>query len=142
VRVCRCGSTLGACAPGLRCVNCGLACCPACSYVLGTAACCTRCAESVLAARGASLGPAAPAPPSRSWTGPEPATPPPAADTSHWLILVALDEPDLFAHLARSFAGDDKVKVILDRGNLAAAHHAIEERLRLRGVAVLKRHPR
>jgi hypothetical protein len=142
VRVCRCGCTLGSCSTGLRCIKCGLACCSACSYVLGSAACCTRCAESVLAARRASLAPAAPDPTSRSWRGPEPTALAQRIGTSQWIILVARDDPDLFAHLARSFAGDDKVEVILDRENLGAAHQAIEERLRLRGVAVLKRHPR
>ena len=29
---------------------------------------------------------------------------------SQWIILVARDQPDLFAHLARAFAGDDKVE--------------------------------
>jgi hypothetical protein len=142
VRVCRCGSTLGPGSPSLRCIKCGLACCSTCSYVLGSAACCTRCAESVLAAHGASVAPAAPDPTPRSWLRAELAASTQPVGTSQWIILVARDQPDLFAHLALSFAGDDKVDVVLDRGNLAAAHHAIEERLRLRGVAVLKRHPR
>lgn len=93
-----------------------------------------------MAAPGASRAPAPPDPTPRSWPRPEDAVP--ARPVAQWIILVSRDQPDLFAHLTLSFAGDDKVDVVLDQANLAAAHQAIEERLRLRGVAVLKRHPR
>ena len=59
---------------------------------------------------------------------------------SQWIILVARDQPDLFAHLARAFAGDDKVEIILDRRkDYRRNPPGVEERLRIHGAAVVKR---
>lgn len=58
-----------------------------------------------------------------------------------WVILVARDEPDLFAHLVRAFIRDDKVEVIRDRRkDYSRNPPGMEERLRTHGAAVVKRH--
>jgi len=57
-----------------------------------------------------------------------------------WIILVARDQPDLFAHLVRSFRNDAKVEVILDRRKDSRRNQPrIEERLRSHGAVVVKR---
>jgi len=57
-----------------------------------------------------------------------------------WIILVARDQPDLFAHLVRSFGNDDKVEVILDRRKDSRRNPPrVEERLRSHGAVVVKR---
>jgi hypothetical protein len=59
---------------------------------------------------------------------------------SQWIILVARDQPDLFAHLVRAFAGDDKVEIIMDRRkDYRRNPPGVEERLRIHGAAVVKR---
>ncbi len=45
----------------------------------------------------------------------ESANAPEAQNEGRYLLIVARNEPDLFDHLARDFAGDDKVQVLLDR---------------------------
>jgi len=111
------------------------------AQTIGAATYCARCAESVLH----------PDPPFSGFPGSyrleltaiAPSVSAGSAEegrTPQWIILVSRDQPDLFEHLTRSFARDDKVEVILDRRMSPATHaSSIEERLRLRGVAVVKR---
>lgn len=108
--------------------------------MLGSATYCTRCVGSGLGADGAAFASLALADSiSPSLLGAEPSAPA-NPDTPHWLIIVARDQPDLFAHLTQSFAREDKVEVILDRRVSSEAHPRISERLRFHGVAVVKRH--
>ena len=135
--VCSCGTET----TSLRCVKCGITCCSSCSYALGSATCCTRCAESILDAQGAPLASPGPAVPPARWSlGANPTASTKPEGNSQWIILVARDQPDLFAHLAESFRNDNKVEVILDRRqDYRRNPPGIEERLRIHGVVVVKR---
>ena len=71
---------------------------------------------------------------------------PPLAQTleneAPWVILVARDQPDLFAHLLGAFAGDDKVELVLDRReDYSRNPPGLEDRLRTHGAAVIRRRP-
>jgi len=125
----------------LRCIKCGADCCPTCAYSPEAATYCTRCAESILDTEG--IPRSASVPVSWVWAGsPEP---PPldrrtSGDKAHWIILVARDQPDLLAHLARAFARDNKVEVIMDRRkDYSRNPPGMEDRLRTHGAAVIKR---
>jgi hypothetical protein len=123
----------------LRCIKCGADCCPTCAYSLEAATYCTRCAGSVLDTEGIPRGASVPV----SWVWAPDAAPPdrPASgDKGHWIILVARDQPDLLAHLARAFARDNKVEVIMDRRkDYSRNPPGMEDRLRTHGAAVIKR---
>jgi hypothetical protein len=59
-----------------------------------------------------------------------------------WVVLVARDQPDLFAHLLGAFARDDKVEIVLDRRkDFARNPPGLEDRLRTHGAAVIRRRP-
>lgn len=125
------------------CVKCGAICCPTCAYALEAATYCTRCAESIIDAEDIPLTGAVPA--SWVWSG-SAATAPldrrESADTDHWIILVARDQPELLAHLVRAFASDSKVEIIMDRRrNYSRNPPGMEDRLRIHGAAVIKRPP-
>ena len=61
-------------------------------------------------------------------------------DKAQWIILVAKGQPDLFAHLVRAFARDDKVAIVMDRRkDYSRNPPGMEDRLRIRGAAVVKR---
>jgi len=82
---------------------------------------------------GGSIWPQSPGPESSSSTK--------SGDKTRWFILVARDQPELFEHLRRAFANDDKVEVILDRRrNYRRNPPGMEERLRVHGAAIVKRH--
>jgi hypothetical protein len=140
--VCRCGSGVTQ-LPPLCCMKCGLTCCSVCSHRLGSASFCTRCADSILVDGPPPTHPARGEPTARPSSGPGRTAKTTPIDASQWIILVAPDQPDLFAHLVESFARDDKVEVIMDRReDFHRNPPHIEERLRLHGVAVVKRCPR
>lgn len=105
-------------------------CCPACAQSLESAIYCPGCAESIR--NGITL------PVKRSVPGLR--TP---GDESHWIILVARDEPDLLAHLVRAFAEDTKVEIIMDRRkDFSRNPPGMEDRLRIHGAALVRRPPR
>jgi hypothetical protein len=57
-----------------------------------------------------------------------------------WVVLVARDQPDLFAHLLGAFARDDKVEIVLDRRrDYSRNPPGLEDRLRTHGAAVVRR---
>jgi hypothetical protein len=130
--ICHCGSEIVPPARALVCGRCGAACCPVCAYVLESAVCCARCAESLIE------------------QGSEPTvcrlssrrkpSAPPTAESAEWIILVARDQGDLFSHLERAFARDDKVQIIVDRRkDYRRNPPGVEERLRIHGAVVVKR---
>jgi hypothetical protein len=101
--------------------------------VVASAAYCTDCARSALDAPDGStaLGSAAP----RA----ERLAPRQGTD-AQWIILVARDQPDLFAHLARAFARDGKVEVVIDRRkDYRRNPPGMEDRLRTHGAAVVRK---
>ncbi len=107
-----------------------MTCCPACAHVIESATYCPRCAESFQNGTGL--------PVERSV--PDVGT---SGAGSRWIILVARDEPDLFAHLARAFAEDAKVEIIMDRRkDFSRNPPGMEDRLRIHGAAVVRRSPR
>ena len=128
----------------LVCIRCGVSCCSTCSYTLDAVVYCTRCAESIMSpadAREASPVPAGSIWPQSS-AGPS-SGPAKSGDKIRWIILVARDQPELFEHLTRAFANDDKVEVILDRRrNFRRNPPAMEERLRVHGAAIVRRQER
>src|SRR5262249_6865943 len=135
----RCGGTVALRSPALRCIKCGITCCTTCSYVLGSDVCCIRCAETMLHTGDAPL--ASPVPPEPTLGGSvttDVSTP--SAEDSHWIVVVARDQPDLFEHLERSFRGDPKVQVILDRRkDFVRNPPGVAQRLRIHGAAVVRR---
>jgi hypothetical protein len=141
--VCRCGSPLSSPDGEQTCVRCGTACCPACAFSLDAATYCARCAESILDAEGIplALSPQAGAPPRRGFAVADlPRVPSLGGDGAPWLILVARDQVDLYAHLVRAFSRDDKVQVLLDRRrDYSRNPPGTEERLRIHGAAVVRR---
>jgi hypothetical protein len=67
-------------------------------------------------------------------------TPTKPAGTPQWIVLVARDQPDIFAHLVQTFGKDDQVEVILDRRRDPQRNPpGVEERLRIHGVVVVRR---
>jgi hypothetical protein len=57
-----------------------------------------------------------------------------------WIILVARDQPDLYAHLKSAFTGDHKVEVVLDRRENDSRNPAwVNERLRSQGAVIIRR---
>lgn len=56
-----------------------------------------------------------------------------------WLIVVARDQADLFAHLTQAFARDNKVRVLLDRrkDDSRNAPH-VTHRLRTHGAVIIR----
>jgi hypothetical protein len=133
--ICRCGSDIVPPARALVCVRCRSACCPVCAHVFEAASYCTRCAETLIEptvapaeVKAASPSRAKPTAPSDSSRGPE------------WIILVARDQGELFAHLERAFARDDKVQIIVDRRkDYRRNPPGVEERLRIHGAVVVRR---
>jgi hypothetical protein len=126
-----------------RCRRCETACCPACAFSLDGATYCGRCAESILDLGGIALTVSAqghPVPGS-DWASPELLRRPTlGAAAAPWLILVARDQADLFAHLVRVFSRDDKVEVLMDRRRNASRNPpGMEDRLRVHGAAVIRR---
>jgi hypothetical protein len=126
----------------ISCRECGTACCPSCSFALDAARYCARCAESILDADGVPLSLSASARiSSRAIRAGSPSARP-AGDAATWVILVARDQPDLFAHLARAFARDAKVEIVLDRRkDYRRNPPGLEDRLRTHGAAVIRRRP-
>ena len=139
--MCRCGSPILSSPLGERsCMKCGAPCCSACAFSLDSAIYCSRCAESILDAQGVplALSTRPGASPRRGGTGNE--STPDKADSAQWLILVARDQTDLFAHLVRAFARDDKVQILLDRRrDYSRNPPGMAERLRTHGAAVIRR---
>jgi len=143
--VCRCGSPMLSSPLGERsCMKCGTSCCSACAFSLDSATYCSRCAESILDAQGVPLVLSTQAGP--TWLRGSAGLEPPGsassrADAAQWLILVARDQADLFAHLVRAFSRDDKVQILLDRRrDYSRNPPGMAERLRTHGAAVIRRH--
>jgi len=140
-KVCDCRSQVTALVQVLGCKKCGAPCCPSCAFALDSANYCAQCAESILDAEGVPLSLSGPA----AWIWPRSArSDSPEGrvlrDKVQWIILVAKDQSDLFAHLVRAFARDDKVVIIMDRRKDYARNPAgMEDRLRIHGAAVIKR---
>ena len=138
---CACGRGVTPSLQELHCIKCETACCPSCAFALETATYCARCAQSVLDAEGVPLSLSAPA----AWIWPRSARAgfPDGrvlADKAQWIILVAKDQSDLFAHLVRAFARDDKVAIVMDRRkDYSRNPPGMEDRLRTHGAAVIKR---
>lgn len=58
-----------------------------------------------------------------------------------WVILVARDQHDLYAHLRGALRGDPKVQVTLDRRQDGSRNSAwVNERLRSHGAVVIRVH--
>ena len=140
-KVCGCGSQATAPVQVLGCRKCGAPCCPSCAFALDSATYCAECAESILDAEGVPLSLSAPA----AWICPRSARTDslngwaPGGE-ARWIILVAKDQSDLFAHLGRAFARDDKVAIIMDRRkDYSRNPPGMEDRLRIHGAAVVKR---
>jgi hypothetical protein len=140
-KVCGCGNEAVSPLQELCCRKCGAPCCPSCAFALDSATYCAECAESILDAEGVPLSLSAPA----AWIWPRSAR---AAlpdgrvlpDKAQWIILVAKDQSDLFAHLVRAFARDDKVVIVMDRRkDYSRNPPGMEDRLRIHGAAVIKR---
>ena len=56
-----------------------------------------------------------------------------------WVILVAQDQSDLYAHLRDALRGDPKVQVTLDRrGDDSRNQPWVNERLRSHGAVVIR----
>jgi hypothetical protein len=136
--VCRCGSE--ATSSSRDCIKCGIPCCSTCSFTLGSVMYCVQCARSILDTHDPPLSSAAAVGPPASVTRATRSGPAVPGGKSQWIILVARDQPELLEHLVRSFAGDDKVEVIMDRRRGKRRNPPrVEERLRSHGAAVVKR---
>ena len=62
--------------------------------------------------------------------------------TPKWIILVGRGQKDLYDHLMEAFRRDQKVEVIMDRRrDLRRNAPKVNDRLRDRGVAVIRREP-
>jgi hypothetical protein len=139
-RVCSCGRLVASVLTVLLCEKCGTTCCASCAFALDSATYCARCAESILDAQGVPLRVSAPA----AWIWPrsktEEANGRAPGDRAQWIILVARDQSDLFAHLVRAFARDEKVAIVMDRRkDYSRNPPGMEDRLRIHGAAVIKR---
>jgi hypothetical protein len=56
-----------------------------------------------------------------------------------WVILVARDQSDLYAHLRNALRGDPKVQVTLDRRDNDSRNQPwVNERLRTHGAVVIR----
>jgi predicted Rdx family selenoprotein len=140
-KVCGCGNEAVSPLQELSCRKCGAPCCPSCAFALDSATYCVQCAESILDAEGVPLSLSAPA----AWIWPRSARAgfPDGrvlGEKVQWIILVAKDQSDLFAHLVRAFARDDKVVIVMDRRkDYSRNPPGMEDRLRIHGAAVIKR---
>ena len=125
------------------CVKCGAPCCLSCARVLAAATYCQDCAESILEAVESPRR--APADSGASWSPCDRLDSSLAGrpgGTAQWIVLVARDQPDLLAHLARAFARDRKVEIIMDRRrDYRRNPPGMEDRLRTHGAAVIRRSP-
>jgi hypothetical protein len=142
--ICRCGSPILSSPLGERsCMKCGAPCCSACAFSLDSATYCSRCAESILDAQGVPLALSTQAGPAWLRGGAGSGIPRPTpdhGDAAQWLILVARDQTDLYAHLVRAFSRDDKVQILLDRRrDYSRNPPGMAERLRTHGAAVIRR---
>jgi len=105
-----------------------------CVLVFESATYCTRCAEALIDPHVASVEEA----PTRSSSAAQPTSV--ASQRAEWIILVARDQDDLFAHLERAFARDSKVEIIQDRRkDYRRNPPGVEERLRIHGAVVVRR---
>ena len=140
-KVCSCGSSTTSPTQELHCSKCGGACCPSCVYARDAAHYCSRCAETIVDANGLPLTVSAPA--ASIWARPadvQQANGGTVVSPAQWLVLVARDQPDLFTHLLRAFARDDKVEIVIDRRkDYSRNPPGMEDRLRTHGAAVIKR---
>ncbi len=136
--LCGCGKRITTPEQRLACVRCASACCLACAFSLDAFTYCRPCGERILEARGGPLD-------LRWW---EPGRVPETragelrtqAGGRPWIVVVARDQPDLYAHLVRAFARDDKVEVVLDRRRgLSRNPPDMADRLRVQGAAVVRR---
>ncbi|HXJ78573.1 MAG TPA: hypothetical protein VMS64_07825 [Candidatus Methylomirabilis sp.] len=60
--------------------------------------------------------------------------------TARWLILVAAEQAELYAHLREALRGDKLIEVVLDRRKNPARTPAwLREQLRLQGAALIPR---
>lgn len=56
-----------------------------------------------------------------------------------WLIVVARDQADLYAHLVQAFARDSKVRVVLDRRKDESRNAPyVTHRLRSHGAVIIR----
>ena len=142
--VCGCGGHQTRASRELTCLKCGVVCCPSCAFVVDSFGYCARCAESILDSEGVPLSLSAPA--DWIWSQATRADPPrrsTSEDRAQWIILVARDQADLFAHLVGAFARDDKVAIVLDRRkDYSRNPPGLEDRLRTHGAAVIRRRAR
>jgi hypothetical protein len=107
---------------------------------LGSATYCGRCADSVLDAEGAPLSLSAPA--AEIWSRSTRRAADDERQSTQWLVLVARDQPDLFTHLVRAFARDDKVEIIMDRRkDYSRNPPGMKDRLRTHGATIITRRP-
>jgi hypothetical protein len=124
-------------------MKCGAPCCSGCAFSVEAATYCARCAESILDAHGVPLS--LPAPAGSDWFPADARRQPgrrPPGDTAQWLILVAKDQFDLYAHLVRAFSRDDKVQILMDRRkDFSRNPPGLADRLRTHGAAVIRRRP-
>jgi len=140
-KICACGDEAVSPRQGLSCGKCGAPCCPSCAFALDSATYCVECAESILDVEGVPLSLLAPA----AWIWPRSARAGFSdgrvlGDKALWIILVAKDQSDLFAHLKRVFARDDKVVIVMDRRkDYFRNPPGVEDRLRNHGATVIKR---
>jgi hypothetical protein len=120
----------------LRCARCGAGCCRACAFSFSIEAFtyCRPCGETVLEGPGTALS-------LGEWDRvPGPSARPRTEAARPWLIVVARDQPDLYAHLVDAFAQDDKVEILVDRRRDGSRNPpAIVERLRTHGAALVRR---
>jgi hypothetical protein len=59
-----------------------------------------------------------------------------------WLIVVAREQADLFAHLAQAFSRDSKVRVVLDRRkDYSRNSPQVTHRLRTHGAVIIRQVP-
>jgi hypothetical protein len=59
-----------------------------------------------------------------------------------WLIVVAREQADLFAHLVQAFSRDSKVRVVLDRRKDDSRNSPqVTHRLRTHGAVIIRQVP-
>ncbi len=123
-------------ARALVCARCRAACCPICAYAFEAATYCTRCAEVLVERSVTPTEVKADRPQVRA----KAVAPSDSSQKTEWIILVARDQGDLFAHLERAFARDDKVQIVVDRRkDYRRNPPGVEERLRIHGAVVVRR---
>ena len=129
--LCRCGGDVSGPDAWLVCVRCGVACCLGCAFSIHGDRHCRRCGEAALEWRGRLGLDTLEASACFDET---------AAARCPWVIVVARDQPGLYAHLLQAFARDQQVEILLDRRRGAERNSPeMAERLRTYGAALVRR---